>query len=539
MRRGDGEGLADLAQLVRDDRHDARARAQDVEEILDPGREGLELVGDLLDAELGEPLEAQVEDGAGLDLGQVVGAVLVERVGRVVDQPDEGRDLGRGPAPLHQRRAGLGGVGRAADGGHHLVHVRHRHREAAQDVGALTSPSQLEGGAARDDLLAEGHEGGEELAQRERARAPAVERQHVAAEGDLHRREAEELVEDHVGGGVALEVDDDAHAGAVGLVLDVTDALDALVARGLGNALDHDGLVHLVGDLVHNDGLTVAARVLDMGARANDHGAAPLGVGAPRARAAEDQPAGGKVRGGHVLHQVLGREVRVLDQRERGVDHLAQIVGRDVGRHAHRDAARAVDKHVGKARGQDGGLEVLAVVVRLEVDRVLLDVGQQRARRPVHADLGVAHGRGVVAVHRAEVALPVEQRQRHREALRHAHQRVVDRRIAVGVELAHDVAHGAGGLAVGLVVRVGGLVHGVKDAPMHGLEPVAQVRDRAGDDHAHGIIEERGRHLVRDGNGRAVVWHHGRRAAPFDVLGGVVFGAVRHRGGPLDFSMAC
>ena len=71
-----GEELADLAQLVGDDRHDPRPRAQDVEVVGDLAGELLELVGDLLDAERGQPLQPQVEDGAGLGLGEEVGAVL-------------------------------------------------------------------------------------------------------------------------------------------------------------------------------------------------------------------------------------------------------------------------------------------------------------------------------------------------------------------------------------------------------------------------------------------------------------------------------
>ena len=42
--------------------------------------------------------------------------------------------------------------------------------------------------------------------------------------------------------------------------------------------------------------------------------------------------------------------------------------------------------------------------------------------------LGVAHGRGVIAVDVAEIALPVDQRIAHGEILRQTHQRVVDRR---------------------------------------------------------------------------------------------------------------
>src|SRR3546814_9627007 len=62
-----------------------------------------------------------------------------------------------------------------------------------------------------------------------------------------------------------------------------------------------------------------------------------------------------------------------------------------------------------------GGL----VVVVLKIDGVLVDVLQQGVaggtRQP---RLGVAHGRRRIAVHGAEVALAVDQRQAHGEVLR-------------------------------------------------------------------------------------------------------------------------
>ena len=64
------------------------------------------------------------------------------------------------------------------------------------------------------------------------------------------------------------------------------------------------------------------------------------------------------------------------------------------------------------------------------------------------AHLGVAHGRRRIAVDRAEIALPVDQRHAHGEFLRHADQRVVDRLVAVRMVLADDVADDAGRLAV-------------------------------------------------------------------------------------------
>jgi hypothetical protein len=68
------------------------------------------------------------------------------------------------------------------------------------------------------DFLAEGKEGGQDAAQRQLLGPAAVQRQHVAAEGGLHRREAEQLVQHHLGRRVALELDHHAHADAVGFV---------------------------------------------------------------------------------------------------------------------------------------------------------------------------------------------------------------------------------------------------------------------------------------------------------------------------------
>ena len=96
--------------------------------------------------------------------------------------------------------------------------------------------------------------------ERHQLRPAAVERHHVGAERGLQRREAIELVEDDVGDRLALQLDHDAHALAVGLVANVGDAFDFLVADQFGDLLDHHRLVHLVGDLGDDDRLAVLPR---------------------------------------------------------------------------------------------------------------------------------------------------------------------------------------------------------------------------------------------------------------------------------------
>ena len=101
------------------------------------------------------------------------------------------------------------------------------------------------------------------------------------------------------------------------------------------------------------------------------------------------------------------------------------------------------------------------------------------ARDLGHAAFGVAHGGGVIAVDVAEIALAVDQRIARGEILREAHQRVVDRLVAVRVELAHHVADDLGGF----LERGAGVepqqAHRVEDAAVHRLQAVAHIRQRA------------------------------------------------------------
>src|SRR5699024_7236738 len=161
-----------------------------------------------------------------------------------------------------------------------------------------------------------------------------------------------------------------------------------------------------------------------------------------------DDAGGGEVGALDVLHQAGQVDVRVVDVGDAPVDHLAQVVGRDVGGHAHRDALAAVYQQVGEAAGQQLGLLLGIVVVGVPVPRILVGVGQHRDGHPAHTGLGgTVRGRGV-AVHRTEVALAVHQRVAHREILRQADHGVVDRSVAVGVVGAQHRADGVGRLAV-------------------------------------------------------------------------------------------
>ena len=195
------------------------------------------------------------------------------------------------------------------------------------------------------------------------------------------------------------------------------------------------------------------------------------------------------------FEQLLARCVGVLECPQRAIRHLAQVVRRDVRGHADRDADGAVDEQVREARGQDDRLLGLAVVVVLEVDGLLVDVADHLHGERSHLGLGVPRRRGAVVAGRAEVALAERERVAQAPRLHESHERVVDRRVTVRVELAHHLADHAGALRESLVGAVAAVVHRVDHAAVHGLEAVAHLGQRAPDDDAHRVVEVRPLHL--------------------------------------------
>ena len=311
---------------------------------------------------------------------------------------------------------------------------------------------------------------------------------------------------------------------AVALVADVGDALDALVAHHIGDLLLKPRLVHLIRQLGDDDGFAVLPYLLHLAARAHQDGAAPARERAACRQLADDHRAGREIRPRHDLCQRVHADRRIVDIGKAGVDHLAQIVRRNVGRHADSDAAGAVDQQIGIARRQDDRLSLGAIVIVLELDRVLVDVFRQLVRDLGTAHFGVAHRRRLIAVDRAEIALTVDQRHAHGEVLRQAHQGVVDRLVAMRVILAHHVADDHRRFAIGLVPVATVLVHRIEDAAMHGLQPVARVGQRSADDDAHRVIEIGAFQLVLDRNAADAAARRRRGRAPFVAQMGVLTG---------------
>ena len=364
---------------------------------------------------------------------------------------------------VHQVLPGV--VIAGADDLNDLVNVVLGDEQPLQQVGPLLGLALFIAGAAGDDLLLEGEVLVQNIPQGENPGLSLVvhQGQHIDGKGGLQLGLGEQMVQHHLGVGIVLELDDHPHAVAVGLIPEVGDALQPLFLHLLGDGGDEHALVDLVGQLCDNDpgALVVAAVLLKLGAGPDGHPAPTGGVGRPDAGAAHDDPLGGKVRPLHVLHQVGQVGFGVVQHADRRVNDLPQVVGGDVGGHAHGDAGGAVHQQVGKPGGQHPGFPPALVEVGVPVHRLLLNVRQHLPGHLGHAGLGVTIGRGRVAVHGPEVAVAVDEPVAHGEILGQPDQGVIHGAVPVGVILAQHVAHAGGGFFEGLVGGQTAFIHGV------------------------------------------------------------------------------
>src|SRR5215472_10435310 len=259
------ELLLEDADLVFDKPVDAALAAQDLFEVRDGLEERDVLFFDLLPFESDEPLQTQVEDRIGLDLGQL--------------------------EFLHQAGARFFGRLRAADELDDRVDVVERDAIAFEDVRALLRFAQVEAATAGRDFLAMLDVFDQHLAQGQRARLPVDEGDAVHAERSLERRVLVELVEDELALRFALELHDDAHALAVALVAKIGNARRLLVGDHLRDRLDEACLVHLERDLGDDDRLSPAAQLLEFVLRPHDQRAARAQVALTDAFLSEDESA--------------------------------------------------------------------------------------------------------------------------------------------------------------------------------------------------------------------------------------------------------
>ena len=172
-------------------------------------------------------------------------------------------------------------------------------------------------------------------------------------------------------------------------------------------------------------------------------------------------------------------------------------MGRRAGGHAYGDSLGAVDEEIGELHRQDGRLLLRLVEIRDEIHHVLVQIRQiGLLGHFLQPCLRVTHGSGAVSLNVAKVSVSVHKGQALLEILSHDHQGVINGTVPVRMVLTHGIAYDTGTFSVRPVVADTQFIHVVKGAPLHRLQAVPNVRERTGDDDAHGVINERFLHLL-------------------------------------------
>ena len=153
--------------------------------------------------------------------------------------------------------------------------------------------------------------------------------------------------------------------------------------------------------------------------RALHDGAFTLTIGGACTARTEDKRRGREIRGRDDFYQFVDGDRGIVDIGQAGLDHFAQIVWRDVGRHADGDTASAIYQKVRETGRQNLRLFTAAVIIWLEIDSVLVEIIQKRVRDLVQARFGVTHGGWWIGVHRPEIPLTIDQRYAHGPVLSH------------------------------------------------------------------------------------------------------------------------
>ena len=101
-----------------------------------------------------------------------------------------------------------------------------------------------------------------------------------------------------------------------------------------------------------------------------------------------------------------------------------------------------------------------------------------------------------VPIHRAEVAVALDEGVAHGEVLGQADQGVIHGTVPMGVVLTQHIAYAGGGFLEGFVGGQATLVHGVQDSPVDGLQAVPHIGQGPAHDDGHGVVDVAVLHLL-------------------------------------------
>ena len=130
-------------------------------------------------------------------------------------------------------------------------------------------------------------------------------------------------------------------------------------------------------------------------------------------------------------HQLRNFHIWVINQHNKAVNNLAQIVRRNISSHTYCDTGTAINQQGRDLRRKYTGLFQGFIIVRYKINCILFDILEHRLSNFSHTYLGITHCCRTVAVNAAEVTVAVYHQIAGREILRQAHDCIIYRTITM------------------------------------------------------------------------------------------------------------
>ena len=162
----------------------------------------------------------------------------------------------------------------------------------------------------------------------------------------------------------------------------------------------------------------------------------------------------------------------------------------DAGGHTYSNSVGSVYQKVRDSYRKHYRFFLGLVEVRHKVHNVLIKIFQKNLLgQLLKTCLCVSHGCGSVSLNGTKVSMSVNQCTTFLKFLRHDYKSIINRTVTVRMIFTHGISYDTGTFTVRAVVTDAQLIHIVKGPALYRLQSVTYIRQRSGNDNAHGVID--------------------------------------------------
>ena len=183
------------------------------------------------------------------------------------------------------------------------------------------------------------------LLEVQNTRLAVNQRQHDDTKGALQGSMLVQTVQNNVRNSITLQLNNNLHAiFKAGEVINLGNAFDYAVLSQVSNILNQVSFVNLIGDFGNNDMVLALVGRHNFSLGADFYYAAAGVISAGNTFLAQNAGTSREVRAFDSRHQLRNFHIRVINQHNKAVNNLAQIVRRNVSSHTYCDTGTAVNQ---------------------------------------------------------------------------------------------------------------------------------------------------------------------------------------------------